>query len=848
MAIGVALFRHVRLDSLAALRPRIVLAVVLAAPVYLLALMWANAWFSAGWVGVEKVQAKVADLHWLPFYYHYFSTETRALRSLLAEVAMYVPIGVGYWLWTLRPANSRARGSAVVPALVAALLASAMETGKLFVMGKHPDPTDVPIAMVAATIAYLLAARMHQWALQGAAVPAPVAPAAPARTDPDIRLNAVVATGPVTPAVSARTDPSTASPPADPSMIVSPRSGAAIVAACVLLAGTGVALWAHPLGGVWLALALGSYAALLWRHPGLCLPAILALLPLLDFSLWSGWILVSEFDLFIAVTLAVRLLQRSTGGARAPLSIGARFAVGLLALSFFTSAVVGLFPLSPFDWNALGSYYTSFTSLRQLKGFAWALALLPVLLDESRDEERLQRRWIGGMLAGLCGVVAVILWQRITFAGLADFGVVYRVEGPFPELHTGGGDVHAYLVMAIPFVVAWIVLRPTAIRVALGTALFMLASYALGVTFTRGGYVGYGGAMAVLAAAVALRWMRQDAWQFRHVAVTAVLALAGLAILVPIVSGTFMEARLAGTRMEAGTRTSHWLRAIDQMDSEVPTALFGMGLGTFPKTALFKNPDAASATFSFGHEGDNGFLRLGSGRPLYLDQRVSIAPQTRYTLALDLRSGDPKAKLTAHLCEKSAQYSFRCTSASVPVRAAGTGWEHHELAFDSGEIGSGAWPFRRPVALSLSNAQRGGIVDVDNVRLRDKSGVDQVTNGDFSRGGARWLFAADDHLPWHIFNLAVQILFEQGWFGVIAVGIAVVLSIARLAAGTWRGDLFAATLLASVCGFLLVGLTESLFDGPRVTTLFFLVVFAGLLRPSAHVRAAFRRAAHSRLD
>jgi len=30
----------------------------------------------------------------------------------------------------------------------------------------------------------------------------------------------------------------------------------------------------------------------------------------------------------------------------------------------------------------------------------------------------------------------------------------------------------------------------------------------------------------------------------------------------------------------------------------------------------------------------------------------------------------------------------------------------------------------------------------------------------------------------------------------------------------------------------MIGLTESLFDGPRVTTLFFLLLFLGLLRPS----------------
>ena len=88
-------------------------------------------------------------------------------------------------------------------------------------------------------------------------------------------------------------------------------------------------------------------------------------------------------------------------------------------------------------------------------------------------------------------------------------------------------------------------------------------------------------------------------------------------------------------------------------------------------------------------------------------------------------------------------------------------------------------------------------------------------------------------MPWHVFNLWVQILFEQGWFGVLAIAIAVAMSVTRSAIGMWQGDFFATALLAALCGFLLIGLTESLFDGPRVTTLFFLFLFAGLRRPAA---------------
>jgi hypothetical protein len=121
---------------------------------------------------------------------------------------------------------------------------------------------------------------------------------------------------------------------------------------------------------------------------------------------------------------------------------------------------------------------------------------------------------------------------------------------------------------------------------------------------------------------------------------------------------------------------------------------------------------------------------------------------------------------------------------------------------------------------------------VDNVRLLDESGHDLIANGDFSGGGSRWFFSADDHLPWHGFNLWVQILFELGWVGVLALAVTILISLRRLATGMWRGELFSATLLAALGGFLLIGLTESLFDGPRV------LLVLGWLRPSIAPAAA----------
>jgi len=380
-------------------------------------------------------------------------------------------------------------------------------------------------------------------------------------------------------------------------------------------------------------------------------------------------------------------------------------------------------------------------------------------------------------------------------------------------------------------------MRPNALGIASGTLLFVLASYALGVTFTRGAYVSCAGALAVLFVAIAVVWWRGKTWTFGRMAIAAVLVLPGLAILAPIVSGGFMEARVEGTRADALTRTRHWAAAIDMRNAGLTTSLFGMGLGTFPKTALFSGRYPAPATFSFERDRGNGFVRMGSGTAMFLDQRVAIDAGKSYKVALDLRSADPNGRIDVLVCEKSIDYSFRCKETRFAVTTAGTAWEPHESSFDAGQMGSGPWYLRRPVVLSLYNSEPGTVIDIDNVRLTDERGHDLVGNGDFSEGAARWYFSADDHLLFHIKNLWVDVLFKLGWFGVFALAFAVVLALSRLAAAVWNRDFFAAFPLAALCGLLLTGLTESLFDGPRITTLFFLLLFAGLMRPAARQHA-----------
>ena len=390
--------------------------------------------------------------------------------------------------------------------------------------------------------------------------------------------------------------------------------------------------------------------------------------------------------------------------------------------------------------------------------------------------------------------------------------------------------------MAAPFVVAWAMARIAVWRFVAACALLVLVSYAVAVTFTRGGYVGFAAALAVLAIFAALRAVKAGALQ-KGIAVALVTMIAAAAVVLPLMSGSFMRARVADSGAEAGVRFDHWARAIDMMDATPRALLFGMGPGSFPRTMLFKDRAGASASLRYERIDRQSFARLGSGRSLYLEQGIAIEPNTRYMLSFDVRSRDGVATIDVTLCEKTYQYSFGCKPlAAQPVAA--TEWLPRSVQFDSGDLGAGPMWRKRPLVLAVTNSGQAATLDLRNVQVIDARGVDLVRNGDFAQGGARWNFAADDHLPWHIFNLWVELLFEQGVLGIVAFALAIGVAVAHVARAAASGDWFDTAVFAAIIGFLTIGFSESLLDGPRIATLFFLVVIAAFVRRTDGRRGA----------
>jgi len=820
MALGLWVFRHCSRRLLLRWAPYLRPATLLAFPFYLGALLLANGWFSGPRLPFEAGLARVNELNFLPFYYHYYTSETEAMGSLLQHVAMYFPLGLAGWAWQLRSRSQRSAAWAV--ALTAMATAFVMEAGKLFFNGKRPDPTDILIAAVAAAAAYGLARLVTGW-LAGQGGDFQAKSAGERRS-----VTAVTSGSETVPSAQARR----------PARAEDASRGVLLIRrllALLLLGLTGWAVWHYPLGGWWLGLGLLLYMVVLGRWPGVWLLVLPALLPALDLAPWSGWFFLDEFDLFVAATLIVGLTRAPSPAPVQQVSALGRLLYGALFSSYLISLLLGLLPVQPFDANSFSNYYSHYNALRLAKGVLWAVALLPLLKESLAQRAAVPQLFSIGMLSGLAAVVAVALWERVSFAGLFNFSSDYRITATFSGMHTGGAFIEAYLVSALPFA-AYLILRASHWLVRVSAAvIFALGTYALMVTYSRAGYAGFALAIGILCAAIVLHAWRGQIRNGVGMAAAAMLFVAVAAAAFPVLEGSYIESRFSRVGRDLGMRSAHWMDALNMMDRGYPTLFFGMGLGRYPETYFFRNSEGVvPATYRFESDGNNRYLRLGAGDSLYLNQRVAVQPGQDYSLSLDARSQTQPAALAVPVCEKWMLYSYRCEWLTMSLRSGDGNWRHYEIKFNSKDLADGKWYARRSVMLSLHNPQAQSVVDVDNVKLADATGGNLVANGDFSRGGARWLFSTDNHSPWRIENMWVQLIFEQGWVGFFAALGVILYSLARLAKKSWDQDLFAATILASISGFLLIGLFNSVFDAPRLSLLFFLLVFLGLGRGSEH--------------
>ena len=157
MMLGVAIGRAWSVTWLTAWLPlarAALFAGVLGYGLLLAAIAWRGGWQADG------ALLRLGALNWLPFYYHYYTTEQNALLSLLRNAAMYAPAGIAVWLWQfaeMRGHRTDLPGATLVFWLGAAL-AVLMEASRLLKPSGHADPTNILIGAVAAWLSFRLTA------------------------------------------------------------------------------------------------------------------------------------------------------------------------------------------------------------------------------------------------------------------------------------------------------------------------------------------------------------------------------------------------------------------------------------------------------------------------------------------------------------------------------------------------------------------------------------------------------------------------------------------------------------------------------------------------------------------
>jgi len=264
------------------------------------------------------------------------------------------------------------------------------------------------------------------------------------------------------------------------------------------------------------------------------------------------------------------------------------------------------------------------------------------------------------------------------------------------------------------------------------------------------------------------------------------------------------------------------------MDDSWLASTLGMGVGRYPETYLLKNAHGLMPeNYRYESMAGRTFLRLGAGDSLYIGQLIPVSPGQHYVLSVEVRSLHGPATIQANLCEKHILNSRDCRTFTVTAEA--NKWIRRLYLLDSGVLGSRVELFPPlPVELSFSNAMPHSIVDLTRVRMLDTRGRNLVANGSFASGANRWFFTTDDNLPFQAKNLWVQLLFDEGWVGVLAFTVLIAYLCVVLFRRLLRGDMIASGLLASYTGVLTVGLFGSILDSPRIALLFYFTLLLAL--------------------
>nr|WP_315240273.1 hypothetical protein [uncultured Albidiferax sp.] len=314
---------------------------------------------------------------------------------------------------------------------------------------------------------------------------------------------------------------------------------------------------------------------------------------------------------------------------------------------------------------------------------------------------------------------------------------------------------------------------------------------------------------------------------------------AGMAMVGGIVSifggGTYMSERFSTTSSDMDNRVTHWTQGWNMLTAPLDPVL-GKGMGRYPASYFLTGAATEHpGDYRLKSEGGNTYLVLGGGKQRYMgwgeilrvSQRIR-APQGPISVALRVRTAN-ELGLHLEVCEKHLLYNGGCFVGASGVKSMPGVWQDLRIPLGGKNLAGGDWYAPRMVAFSIATGTPRALLDVDNIQLLGPDGRQLLDNGDFSEDMQRWFFSSDrNHMPWHMKNVFMNVLFDQGGVGLLLFSAMLLAALWRVSVGTAKDHPLAPGIAGGLVGFVVVGLFDSLVDVPRLAFMFYVVLLLGL--------------------
>lgn len=517
--------------------------------------------------------------------------------------------------------------------------------------------------------------------------------------------------------------------------------------------GAGLAV-AHPLWPYFVLPAFLFAALLFSARPFLGLLALPALLPVLDFAPWSGWLSVDEFDVLVLAVLTGAYFRMFRNKAALPHA------------KAFAGLVLALVCL--IVWGKFSSAEAPMNVLRVGKSLFWTLLLWPPLETscEALPPSEKLTQFFQATLLGSVWVALSILWERAFFPGLLDFQTPYRTVGLFWEMHHGGAALDVYLALIVPVLAwAWRQTLPPLARLFLG-AFILVFVYACLTTFSRGVVFAATGTLILHGVLYA--------WQAHRQGTAHAMRPGGMSILILVLIGfeaflilgadSFMGSRLQQTTLDFDGRLEHWRRSLSALKSPADF-LFGIGLGKFPSRQIQRSLGVARPgefTLTKSTE-ETGKARLSG--PDFPQEGIELGPYFALSQRIDLASGRPyrfsiksrseqSGNLLVRVCASHLLYPSRCNTRVL--RLSGSGKWQSVLLSGQKLPDKSSWLAAGHGVFLVSVLTPGLAVEISEMKLEAGNSGNLLANSRFGEGQNRWFPQSFFYFfPWHVDNLYI---------------------------------------------------------------------------------------------